>query len=109
VGLTRNAGISISFTDAETWPNIADRTGPIFYARLQRGDDTLPEAYSPKALDAWAARAKIWATGGAPEDLPLIDSAQKPDATPRDVFIYFIHEGKLRAPAAAMALIERLA
>jgi hypothetical protein len=24
------------------------------------------------------------------------------------VFIYFIHEGKLRAPAAAMALIERL-
>jgi hypothetical protein len=25
------------------------------------------------------------------------------------VFVYFIHEGKLRAPAAAMALIERLA
>jgi hypothetical protein len=24
------------------------------------------------------------------------------------VFIYFIHEGKLRAPAAAMAVIERL-
>jgi hypothetical protein len=32
--------------------------------------------------------------------------ASKP--RPRDVFIYFIHEGKLRAPAAAMALIERL-
>ena len=32
-----------------------------------------------------------------------------PKAKPRDVFIYFIHEGKLRAPAAAMALIERLA
>jgi hypothetical protein len=30
-------------------------------------------------------------------------------AAPCDVFIYFIHEGKLRAPAAAMALIERLA
>jgi hypothetical protein len=27
---------------------------------------------------------------------------------PRDVFIYFIHEGKKRAPAAAMGLIERL-
>lgn len=25
----------------------------------------------------------------------------------RGVFIYFIHEAKLRAPAAAMALIER--
>ena len=32
----------------------------------------------------------------------------KPEAKPRDTFIYFIHEGKLRAPAAAMALIERL-
>ena len=30
------------------------------------------------------------------------------EAKPRDTFIYFIHEGKLRAPAAAMALIERL-
>jgi hypothetical protein len=27
---------------------------------------------------------------------------------PRDAFIYFIHEAKVRAPAAAMALIERL-
>jgi len=26
----------------------------------------------------------------------------------RDVFCYFIHEGKVRAPAAAMAMIERL-
>ena len=28
-------------------------------------------------------------------------------AAPRDVFAYVIHEGKIRAPAAAMALIER--
>ena len=32
----------------------------------------------------------------------------KPKAGPRDVFAYVIHEGKVRAPAAAMALIERL-
>ena len=32
----------------------------------------------------------------------------KPKAEPRDVFAYVIHEGKVRAPAAAMALIERL-
>ena len=32
----------------------------------------------------------------------------KPKAVPRDVFAYVIHEGKVRAPAAAMALIERL-
>jgi hypothetical protein len=44
-----------------------------------------------------------------PADLQVIDATHKPETKPRDVFIYFIHEGKLRAPAAAMALIKRLA
>jgi hypothetical protein len=43
-----------------------------------------------------------------PDDLPVIDPTHTPEAKPRDVFVYFIHEGKLRAPAAAMALIQRL-
>ena len=33
--------------------------------------------------------------------------ATSPPRTPRDVFAFIIHEGKVRAPAAAMALIER--
>jgi uncharacterized protein YecE (DUF72 family) len=109
VKLLRDSGVAASFTDAEAWPNIADPTGDVIYARLQRGDDTLAAAYPPKALDAWAERAKLWAKGGMPKDLPLVDAAHRPDAKPRDVFIYFIHEGKLKAPAAATALIERLA
>ena len=43
------------------WPSIADITGDVVYARLQRGDDALAAAYKPKALDAWAERAKLWA------------------------------------------------
>jgi uncharacterized protein YecE (DUF72 family) len=108
VKLLRDAGMGIVFTDAETWPSIADTTGDIVYARLQRGDDKLPAAYPPKELHAWAERARVWAEGGAPKDLPLVDSTPDAAVGPRDVFIYFIHEGKLRAPAAAMALIERL-
>jgi uncharacterized protein YecE (DUF72 family) len=108
IELMRDAGIGIVFTDAETWPSIADLTGDIVYARLQRGDDTLATAYPPDQLDAWAQRARVWAGGGRPADLSLVDPAQKHVTQPRDVFIYFIHEGKLRAPAAAMALIERL-
>ena len=38
----------------------------------------------------------------------LDPSATKAKAAPRDVFAYVIHEGKVRAPAGAMALIERL-
>jgi uncharacterized protein YecE (DUF72 family) len=105
----RDSGVAAVFTEAEDFPWIPDLTGDVVYARLQKGDDALPTAYKPKAFDAWAERARIWAAGGAPADLPLVDTAHKPETKPRDVFIYFIHEGKLRAPAAAMALIERLA
>jgi hypothetical protein len=51
---------------------------------------------------------KVWSKGEAPKDLSPVDAAHKPASEPRDVFVYFIHEGKLRAPAAALALIERL-
>jgi len=37
-----------------------------------------------------------------------VDAAHRPDTKPRDVFAYFIHEGKIHAPAAAMALKERI-
>ena len=44
-----------------------------------------------------------------PADLKQRRSADpKPKKQPRDVFVYFIHEAKVRAPAAAMALIERV-
>lgn len=108
VKLLRDSGASAAFTDVETWPSIADITGDIVYARLQQGDDALEAAYPPKEIDAWAERAHVWAKGGVPQDLPLVDAARKHSVKPRDIFIYFIHEGKLRAPAAAMALIERL-
>jgi uncharacterized protein YecE (DUF72 family) len=108
IKLLRDAGVTAAYTDAETWPSMADITGDVVYARLQRGDDTLEAAYVPADLDAWAGRAKIWATGAAPPDLPCVDAVHQHEAKPRDVFIYFIHEGKLRAPAAAMALIDRL-
>ena len=55
-----------------------------------------------------SAGAQAWAKGGVPKDLALVDPKHKLKAQPRDVFMYFIHEGKVRAPAAAMQLIQRL-
>jgi len=106
IALARQAGVAICYAEHETYTEIADITGDFVYARLQKGDEKLKAGYAPKALDDWAARAKTWASGGAPQDFPLIGKAAP--TTPRDVFIYFIHEAKVRAPAAAMALIERL-
>jgi uncharacterized protein YecE (DUF72 family) len=96
------------FTDHDSCPNIADATGDFVYARLQQGEDQIPTAYPPKALAAWGDRLRNWAAGGEPDDLPRIAPPPKGKGKPREVFAYVIHEGKVRAPAAAMALIERL-
>lgn len=108
IRLLRERGVSPVYVDSEDYPSIPDVTGDIVYARLQRGSEAIETGYAPNDLDAWAARAKTWAQGGVPGDLPLVDSEHAPEAKPRDVFVYFIHEGKVRAPAAAMSLIERL-
>ena len=108
VALLRKFDTPVVFAEHASYPAIADITGDFVYARLQKGQEKLATGYPPKALDAWAARAKLWAKGGAPADLPVIDERSKPKKQPRDVFIYFIHEAKVRMPAAAMALIERL-
>jgi len=109
VTLARQFATPIVFTDHTKYPSLADATGDFIYARLQRGQDSIPTAYPPKDIEAWAKRLHIWAEGNAPEDLRCVaptPATAKPKA--RDVFAYVIHEGKIRAPAAAMALIERL-
>ena len=109
IALLRKFATPVVFTDHAKYPNIADLTGDFVYARLQKGKDTIPTAYPAKEIDAWAGRLRLWAQGKAPDDLPRVDAASAPRKTaPRDVFAYVIHEGKIRAPAAAMALIERL-
>ena len=107
IALARKAGVAICYAEHESYPAIADVTADFVYARLQKGNEKLKAGYAPKALDQWAARAKTWAKGGEPADLPRVDKAHAAKK-PRDVFVYFIHEAKVRAPAAAMALIERL-
>jgi uncharacterized protein YecE (DUF72 family) len=109
VALLRSFGIAVVFTDHARYPSLADATADFIYARLQKGKDEVPTAYPPKEIDGWAKRLHVWAQGKAPGDLPHVDAVHPPaKAAPRDVFAYIIHEGKIRAPAAAMALIERL-
>ena len=108
VALAKKYGAAICYAHHHEYPEFADVTADFIYARLQKGEDTVPTAYQPAELDRWAARAKIWAEGGQPEDLPLADPGSKPEKKPRDVFVYIIHEGKLRAPQGAMAFMERV-
>lgn len=107
VALAHKYGAAICYAHHNIYPEFADITGDFVYARLQRGEDSIPTAYPPAELDAWARRAELWAEGGQPDDLPLADPSFTPQKKPRDVFVYFIHEGKIRAPQAAQALMQQ--
>jgi uncharacterized protein YecE (DUF72 family) len=107
VTLARDAKVAIVFADSDKYPAIPDVTADFAYARLQRADEKVATGYSAKALDQWAERARAWATGGAPADLACV-AGKPPAAKAREVFVYMINGAKVRAPAAAMALIERV-
>lgn len=107
--LLRKHDVAVVYADHFTYPEIADVTADFVYARLQTGSDDVPTAYPPDQLDLWADRVKTWAAGGEPDGLPKSDPAHKAAKSPRDVFAFIIHEGKVRAPHGAMALIQRTA
>ncbi|MET0239558.1 MAG: DUF72 domain-containing protein [Sphingobium sp.] len=105
VTLARKHKVAITVADHAEHPLIADPTADFVYARLMRGQDEIPTAYDDAGLDHWAGVLKDWAAGRDP-GLPLL--AEAAPSKPRDVFAYIIHEGKVRAPAGAMALAERV-
>ncbi len=108
IDLLRAYKVATVYTDKESFPEIADVTAPFVYARLQRASEKIETGYAGKALDEWAKRAKLWAEGKAPGDLATVAAPEKSPPKSRDVFIYMINGFKPKAPAAAMALIEKM-
>jgi len=90
IDLLREHGVALARVDDAHYPEFAEQTADFTYLRLRRCTEAEPTGYTPDALDRWAERAKNWATEG------------------RDVFLYFINGAKVRAPAAAQALLARL-
>jgi len=107
VAMCRKAGVAIVYADSPKYRAIADITGDFIYARLEAGEDDNPLCYPEADFPRWTAAAKTWAAGGRPEGLPYVTDAAPP-AMPRETFIFFIHGGKVRAPAAAQELARRL-
>ncbi|WP_457281926.1 DUF72 domain-containing protein [Polaromonas sp. P5_D5] len=107
LALARRYKVATVFTDSDKFPSFADLTGDFAYARLMMSEAGLETGYEESALNAWAERARQWADGSAPADLPTLEEAPA-QGKARDVFVYFINGAKERAPAAAMALLNRL-
>ena len=108
VDLARDHGVAIVFADTPKYPQFADLTADFAYARLQDQREEEETGYPAAALDRWAAVAKGWAAGEAPEGLAYAADPAGSAGRPRDVFVFMINGAKVRAPAAAMALIERV-
>jgi uncharacterized protein YecE (DUF72 family) len=93
VALAREAGVAICLVDDGTQPPPEDHATAAFaYARLKHSREEEPCGYSSLELDLWAERARGWSTD---------------PVTPRAVFLFVIGGAKVRAPAAAQALIAR--
>lgn len=106
VALCRAAGVAIVHGDSADYPALADVSGNFVYARLEDAREEEPTGYAPAALDRWAAVARDWAAGRSPDGLPYVAAAAP--ARPRDTFVFMINGAKVRAPQAAMALLQRL-
>lgn len=75
--------------EAPEWPRIDQPTADFTYARMMSSKPDEPTGMTPAELDGIAKQTRDWAARG-------------------DVFAYFIAGAKVRNPAAAMALIEKL-
>jgi uncharacterized protein YecE (DUF72 family) len=107
VALARAHGVAVIVDADGEYPQIADVTAPFVYARIMGTTAEAKAGYAPKALDAWAERARLWAAGKAPKDLQAAAGTGAPAAKSRPVFLYVISGHKVLNPAAAQALIER--
>jgi uncharacterized protein YecE (DUF72 family) len=103
VALARRANVAVCFSDMAGRVAIADRTAGFAYARLQRMEPELPTGYPPERLGEFAALARAWSRGEAPQSWPYAGERSL-GCIPGDVFLFFINGAKERAPAAAKAL-----
>ena len=88
--LCRARNIAIVYEHSDDYPLIEADTADFSYARLQRMNEEIATGYDDAALDEHAERARVWAKGG------------------RDVYLFMINGAKVRAPAAALAMEQRL-
>ena len=109
LALARRHGVATVLTESDDYPALFDAQSDLVYARIMRTESAQPEGCAPQTLDSLAGCARLLHTGGLPDGLPLLEPAAGAAPPAREVFMFFISGAKERAPAAAMALLRRLA
>ncbi len=87
--LARRAGAAVVYADHPEYPALQGQEVGFSYARLMRTREEEPTGYSAEEIKGWAEVARERAARG-------------------DVYAFFISGAKVRAPAAAQAMIVAL-
>jgi uncharacterized protein YecE (DUF72 family) len=87
--LAHSHNVAIVYAKDEDFPEIDQPTADFTYARLMASREDIETGVTDKELDGFAKQTRAWAKRG-------------------DVFAYFISGAKVRNPAAAQALINKL-
>ncbi len=87
--LARDAGAAVVLADHDEYPAIKGHDVGFSYLRLMRTREEELTGYPPEDIEGWKKRAEGMADQG-------------------DVFVFFISGAKVRAPAAAQAMIVAL-
>jgi uncharacterized protein YecE (DUF72 family) len=91
VELLRRYRVAVAYVDDANHLALDEVTADFVYARLRRCAEAEAEGYPAEALDRWAQRFQ-----------------RQLAERHHDCFVYFINGAKVRAPAAAKALLQRL-
>ena len=108
VALLRRHRVALVFADTVDFPYAEDITADFLYLRLHGSEELYASGYENEALDRWAVRIRTWSQGGEPNDAKLIDVNTRPQRRPRDVYVYFDNDAKVRAPVDAQSLKRKL-
>lgn len=119
VELLRKHNIGLVAADTVEWPLLLDVTSDFVYVRLHGSEQLYWSGYEDVALDEWAARVVAWAAGRTPGGVVAEAERERPNQArcvtgecasvkPRDVYVYFDNDAKVRAPFDAQGLRTRV-
>lgn len=107
VRLLREHDIALVVADtAGTWPYLEEVTSDFVYVRLHGDQELYASGYTDAALRNWTARIAAWNAGESPVTTRTV--AEPASRRPRDVFVYFDNDMKVKAPGDAITLARFL-
>jgi len=107
IELLRKHDVALVVADTVDWPLLFDVTADFVYCRLHGSEQLYASGYESAALDVWAKRLVAWSQGGELRDGDCAHP-KKARKGPRDVFVYFDNDAKVRAPFDARALQDKV-